>query len=90
MEGGGNRYTIEEEPQMSVSLNLDFEQVKALVEQLSPEEKQRIEEELRRELAGARLERLQEELKDVPITEEEIAEEVEAARRERAENRSAQ
>lgn len=31
---------------------------------------------------------INEELKDVPITEEEIAEEVEAVRRERAENRS--
>ena len=75
---------------MSVSLNLDFEQVKALVQQLSPEEKQRIEAELRRELAGARLERLQEELKEAPITEEEIAEEVKEVRRERAEKRRAQ
>jgi len=75
---------------MSVSLNLDFEQVKALVKQLPPEEKQRIEDELRRELAGERLERLQEELKDVPISEEEIAAEVRAVRRERAEKRRVQ
>jgi catalase len=89
MNDGGKRYITGEELRMSVSLNLDFEQVKALVQQLSPEEKQRIEAELRRELAGARLERLQEELKDAPISEEEIAEEVKEVRRERAEKRRA-
>lgn len=71
---------------MSVSLNLDFEQVKALVEQLSTEEAAELAEYLRRKAALDRLERFQEEHTDIPLTEEEIAEEVEAVRRERYES----
>jgi hypothetical protein len=70
---------------MSVSLNLDFEQVKALVDQLSPEEAAELSEYLRRKTALDRLERFQEEHTDIPFTDEEIAEEVEAVRRERYE-----
>jgi len=72
---------------MSVSLNLDYKQVKALVDQLPLEEKEQIEKALRRELALTRLERLQQELKGVPLTDEEIDAEVEAVRQERYERR---
>ena len=72
---------------MAVSLNLDYEQLKALVDQLSPEEKTRMEKDLRMELALLDFERMQQELKDAPITNEEIDAEVEAVRQERYERR---
>jgi hypothetical protein len=72
---------------MSISLNLDFEQVKALVDQLSPAQKEQIEKSLRRELALEHLQKLQQELKDVPITDEEIEAEVETVRQERYQRR---
>lgn len=72
---------------MAVSLNLDYEQLKALVDQLSPQEKARMEEDLRRELALVDFERMQQELKDAPITNEEIDAEVEAVRQQRYERR---
>ncbi len=70
---------------MSVSINLDFEQLKSLVDQLSSEEAAELAEYLQRKAALDRLERFQEEHKDISLTEEEIAEEVEAVRRERYE-----
>ncbi len=72
---------------MSVSLNLDYEQVKALVDQLPIEQKEQTEKALRRELALTRLEKLQQELQDVPLTDEEIDAEVEAVRQKRYERR---
>lgn len=73
---------------MSVSLNLDYGQLKALVDQLPPQEKAQMERELRRELAMSDFEKMQQELKDAPITNAEIDAEVEAVRQERYNQRT--
>ena len=67
---------------MSVSLQLDYEQLKALVNQLSTEEAEQLGTYLRRKAALDRLEQIQKSLGDVPISEEEITAQVEAVREE--------
>jgi len=67
---------------MGVSLNLDYEQIKALVDQLPTEEAEQLGTYLRRKVALERLEALQKQFRDVPITDEEITAEVEAVREE--------
>jgi len=67
---------------MSVSLNLDFEQIKALVAQLPTDEKEQLAEYLDEETLFQRFEKARASLRDVPITMEQITSEVEAVREE--------
>jgi len=57
---------------MSVSLNLDFEQIKALVAQLTTYEKERLAEYLDEETLFQRFEKVRASLRDVPTTMEQI------------------
>jgi hypothetical protein len=68
---------------MRVSLDLDFQQIKALVDQLSTEDAAELGQYLRRKAALDRLSRFREHGNSIEVSEEEIAAEVEAARRER-------
>lgn len=67
---------------MGVSLNLDFEQIKALVAQLPSGEKEQLSEYLDEETLFQRFEKTRASLRDVPITMEQITAEVERVREE--------
>lgn len=67
---------------MAVKLQLDFNQVKDLVEQLSFEEKEKLARYLDDKTLLLKLRRIQESKKDIPLTLEEITEEVELVREE--------
>jgi hypothetical protein len=65
---------------MSVSLNLDYEQLKTLVDQLSRGEKEQLAEYLDEQTLYQRFRKVRDSLRDIPVTIEEITEEVEAVR----------
>ena len=67
---------------MSVSLNLDYEQLKTLVDQLSSGEKEQLAEYLDEQTLFQRFHKVRDSLRDIPMTIEEITEEVEAVREE--------
>jgi hypothetical protein len=67
---------------MSVSLNLDYEQLKTLVDQLSRGEKEQLAEYLDEQTLYQRFRKVRDSLRDIPVTIEEITEEVEAVREE--------
>ena len=75
---------------MSVSLNLDFEQVKALVEQLSDEEREELERYIRKRDREKAVSELEEAREKAPLSMDEIVSEVRAARSDRARRRSKQ
>ncbi|MFP4484491.1 MAG: hypothetical protein ACLFO1_06515 [Spirochaetaceae bacterium] len=74
---------------MRISLDLDIEQVKAILDQLSPEEQMELGRYLQRKGALDRLGDLHRSGQEAEISEEEIAAEVEAVRRERYERTKA-
>ncbi len=67
---------------MSVNLkiDLDFNQVKNIIDQLPFDEQEKLAEYLDDKTLFAQWSRVKEELKDIPVTFEEITEEVEAVR----------
>ena len=67
---------------MSVNLkiDLDFNQVKNIIDQLPFDEQEKLAEYLDDKTLFAQWRRVKEELKDIPVTFEEITEEVEAVR----------
>jgi uncharacterized protein with von Willebrand factor type A (vWA) domain len=69
---------------MTVQLDLDFKQVKKLVDRLPQKEKEMLARHLDNQTLFEELRRVQRELKDTPLTTEEIATEVKAVRRARA------
>ncbi|HEQ71584.1 MAG TPA: hypothetical protein ENN69_03765 [Spirochaetia bacterium] len=68
---------------MSAILQINFEQLKALISQLDFEEKVKLAEFLDDETLFAEWKKIKEEKKDVPLSMDEITAEVEAVRRER-------
>ncbi len=74
---------------MRISLDLDIEQVKAILDQLPPEEQIELGRYLQRKGALDRLGDLHRSGREAEISEEEIAAEVEAVRRERYERTKA-
>lgn len=72
---------------MSATLKLDVDQIKTLVDQLSVEEMADLARYVQRKTTLNHLQQMQDKLKDVSITEEEIEAEVETVRRERYEKR---
>ena len=71
---------------MSVSLELDFKQVKKLVDQLNEQEKERLAEYLDDETLFKQWRKVKEELQDIPLTLEDITKEVKAVRAQRRGN----
>jgi hypothetical protein len=69
---------------MTVQLDLDFMQVKKLVDRLPQKEKESLARHLDDQTLFEELRRVQRELKDTPITTEEITAEAKAVRRARA------
>lgn len=68
---------------MSVKLSLDYEQIKKLIDQLAFEEKSRLAQYLDDQTLFSEIRGIQKDLKDEPITLDEITSEVEAVREER-------
>ena len=69
---------------MTVQLDLDFAQVKKLVDRLPKKEKETLARYLDDQTLFEELRQVQRELKDAPITTEEITAEVKAVRKTRA------
>ena len=69
---------------MTVQLDLDFTQVKNLVDRLPQKEKETLARHLDDQTLFEELRRVQRELKNAPITTEEITAEVKAVRKARA------
>ena len=69
---------------MTVQLDLDFTQVKKLVDRLPKKEKETLARYLDDQTLFEELRQVQRELKDTPITQEEITAEVKAVRNTRA------
>ena len=69
---------------MTVQLDLDFTQVKKLVDRLPKKEKETLARYLDDQTLFEELRQVQRELKDTPITTEEITAEVKAVRKTRA------
>ena len=69
-----------EDKEMTVQLDLDFKQVKKLVDRLPQKEKETLARYLDDQTLFEELRRVQRELKDAPITMEEITAEVKAVR----------
>lgn len=65
---------------MSVALQVDFEQVKTLVEQCAPDEKLELVRQLENETFSSRLSRLKTKLSSVDLSMEVVAAEVEDVR----------
>ncbi|MGA9135778.1 MAG: hypothetical protein WB384_27510 [Candidatus Sulfotelmatobacter sp.] len=70
--------------EMTVQLDLDFKQVKKLVDRLPQKEKETLARHLDDQTLFEEMRRVQRELKDTPITMDEITTEVKAVRRARA------
>ena len=70
--------------EMTVQLDLDFAQVKMLVDRLPQKEKETLARYLDDQTLFDEMRRVQRELKDAPITMEEITAEVKAVRKARA------
>ncbi len=69
---------------MTVQLDLDFTQIKSLVDRLPKKEKETLARYLDDQTLFDEMRRVQRELKDAPITMEEITAEVKAVRKARA------
>lgn len=65
-----------------VNLQLDYKQVKELVDQLGKDEMDRLTEYLEKRKMKGRLQSIREMLKDIPLTMEEMNEEVKSVREE--------
>ena len=76
-------YNQSMETQFPVQINLGFDQIQAIVDQLPEDDKERLADYLDRQAVVKRLERMQHELADFPLSDEEIQAEVKAVRRER-------
>jgi len=76
-------YNQNMETQFPVQINLGFDQIQAIVDQLPEDDKERLAAYLDRQTVVKRLERVQQELADFPLSDEEIQAEVKAVRRER-------
>jgi len=70
--------------EMTVQLDLDFSQVKKLVDRLPQKEKETLARHLDDQTLFEELRRVQRELKNTPLTAEEITAEVKAVRKARA------
>ena len=68
---------------VDVKISLDFEQVKNIVDQLTAEEQNKLTQYLDKKTLYKHWDKLQEELKEIPLTPEEIQKEVEAVRAKR-------
>jgi uncharacterized protein with von Willebrand factor type A (vWA) domain len=73
-----------ETTKMTVQLDLDFEQVKKLIDRLPKREKEALARYLDEQTLFEEMRRVQRELKDTPITVDEITAEVKAVRNTRA------
>jgi hypothetical protein len=71
----------------TLHLNLNYDQVKKLIDQLDIKEKEKLAEYLDDEILFKQLKDFQREMKDVPLTLDDITKEVEAVRKERYERR---
>ncbi|MBA7530018.1 hypothetical protein ES705_22221 [subsurface metagenome] len=68
---------------MSISLQLSYDQIKNLIDQLNMEEKERLAEYLDDQTLKRRFNKFLDSKKDIPVTPDEIAIEVEEVRQER-------
>ena len=68
---------------MSISLQLSYDQIKNLIDQLNMEEKERLAEYLDTQTLKRRFNKFLDSKKDIPVTPDEIAMEVEKVRQER-------
>ena len=68
---------------MSISLQLSYDQIKNLIDQLNMEEKERLAEYLDNQTLKRRFNKFVDSKKDIPVTQDEIAMEVEEVRQER-------
>ena len=71
----------------TLQLNLNYDQVKKLIDQLDIREKEKLAEYLDDEILFKQLKNFQREMKDVPLTLDDITKEVEAVRSERYKRR---
>ena len=71
----------------TLQLNLNYDQVKKLIDQLDIKEKEKLAEYLDDEILFKQLKDFQKEMKDVPLTLDDITKEVEAVRSERYKRR---
>jgi len=71
------------ETQIPVTLNLGFEQIQAIVDQMPEDDKGRLAAYLDRQTIVKRIERFQVSASDFPLSDEDIQAEVKAVRRER-------
>jgi hypothetical protein len=69
---------------MTVQLDLEFSQVKTLIDRLPRKEKEVLARYLDDEVLFDEMRKVQEELRDTPLTEEDILREVKAVRKARA------
>ena len=76
-------YTNSMETQIPVTLNLGFEQIQAIVDQMPEDDKGRLAAYLDRQTIVKRIERFQVSASDFPLSDEDIQAEVKAVRRER-------
>ena len=71
----------------TLQLNLNYDQVKKLIDQLDIKEKEKLAEYLDDEILFKQLKDFQKEMKNVPLTLDDITKEVEAVRSERYKRR---
>ncbi len=74
------RYTERTRMNGMVNLRLNYGQVKELVAQLSPEEKEELARYLDDRILLTKFRRFRDEMKEIPLTEEEITHEVDEVR----------
>ena len=72
---------------MAATLQLNYDQIKSLIDQLDMEEKEKLANYLDDEILFKQLKNFQREMKDVPLTLDDITKEVEAVRSERYKRR---
>lgn len=72
-----------EEKNMSVNLQLNYDQIKNLIDQLNMKEKERLAEYLDNQTLKRRFIKFLESKEDIPVTPDDIAMEVEKVRQER-------
>ncbi len=71
----------------TLQLNLNYDQVKKLIDQLDIKEKEKLAKYLDDEILFKQLREFQKEMKDIPLTLDDITREVEAVRSERYKRR---
>ena len=76
-------YTCLMETQIPVTLNLGFAQIKAIVDQMPEDEKERLASYLDRQTIMKRMEHFQASAANFPLSDEDIQAEIKAVRRER-------